>query len=158
MSPESNPDKLERLVGNLLRDLPARRAPATLENRVLAQVALAGERSAAPWWRRSFVHWPAGARIGFLVASYGFIRLVLAGAVSAAAFLRLDSLGQGSYPALTWLRAGASLGGAAIDTLESLLRAIPTGWLYGAVIAAVTLYVTLFGLGTLAYRTLYAEE
>ena len=158
MALEPNPERLERLVSDLVRDLPMRQAPTSLATRVLERVAEADQRATSAWWRRSFGHWPAAARIAFLIASLGFIRVVLVGAVSAAAYMRLESFTTASHPALTWLRAAASLGFTALDTLESLSRAIPTFWLYGAVIAAAALYVALFGLGTVAYRTLYAEE
>jgi len=158
VAPEPNPEKLERLVRDLVRDLPLRQAPTSLAPRVLERVAAADQRATSVWWRRSFVHWPVGARIAFLVASLGFIRVVLLGAVSAAAYMRLESFTAASHPALTWLRAAASLGFTALDTIESLARAIPTFWLYGAIIAAAALYAAMFGLGTVAYRTLYVEE
>jgi hypothetical protein len=46
-NPENNERKLERLIHETLRELPARQAPSSLENRVLAELA---RRTALPWW------------------------------------------------------------------------------------------------------------
>jgi hypothetical protein len=39
-----------------------------------------------------------------------------------------------------------------------LVRVIPPVWLYGTLGVGVLLYVTLFGLGAAAYRTLYLRS
>jgi hypothetical protein len=39
-----------------------------------------------------------------------------------------------------------------------LIHAIPPLWLYGAAAFGFVLYALLFGLGTVAYRTLYVER
>ena len=39
-----------------------------------------------------------------------------------------------------------------------IFRGIPTTWLHGSAIVLVALYAALFGLGTAAYRTLYANN
>jgi hypothetical protein len=38
-----------------------------------------------------------------------------------------------------------------------LFRVIPPLWLYGSLAIGIFLYVTLFGLGAAAYRTLYLQ-
>ena len=73
----NGPEKLESFVDQLVRGQPLRRAPATLEARVLAQLAL--QHAPIPWWCRGFTHWPLTARVAFLIASYGFVRLAIAG-------------------------------------------------------------------------------
>ena len=59
-------DRLERLTAEVLRELPPRRAPRTLEARVLAELE---RRAAKPWWQSSFMEWPALVRILFVLAS-----------------------------------------------------------------------------------------
>jgi hypothetical protein len=54
----------DELLDRVLRELPLRRAPHTLEARVLGELE---RRAARPWWCRSFTHWPNIARLGFLV-------------------------------------------------------------------------------------------
>jgi hypothetical protein len=126
-----DPEKLEQLVASLARAQPARRAPISLQGRVFAQIA--SQQVQLPWWRKGFAHWPLVARVLFLVASYGFIRLAIAGVVSVVDFVRSSSLG-------------------------SVLHAIPPMWLYGGAAFGFALYAVLFGLSTFAYRTLYVQR
>ena len=149
---EKDPQEIERYVDELLRAQPLRRAPPTLQARVLARVR------SLPWWRQSFVHWPVAARLGFLILSYGFVRLVLAGAGSVTESMQSGELAGALTPAENWLHAGAAVLSAANSTGASLLHAVPSLWLYGAAAFAVSLYVALFGLGTVAYRTLYINK
>ena len=62
-TPNDTDQKLERLLHGALRGTPDRPAPVDLEARVLAAIA---RGAALPWWRRSFAHWPAAARFGFV--------------------------------------------------------------------------------------------
>ena len=126
-----DPDKLEQLVNSLARAQPARRAPVSLQGRVFEQIA--SGQVHLPWWRRGFAHWPVPARALFLIASYGFIRLAIAGVVSVVEFVRSSSL-------------------------VSVLHAIPPMWLYGGAAFGFALYAVLFGLSTFAYRTLYVQR
>lgn len=96
--------RLERLLDRTLRGLPVRRAPATLESRVLAELA---RRAALPWWRRSFVHWPQAAR-----AVFASMCLILAGLAFAAggwAASGLKSLhAVGVWP-ISWAREAVAV-------------------------------------------------
>ena len=123
-------EKLEQLVGSLARAQPPRRAPVSLQTRVFAQIA--SGQVHLPWWRKGFAHWPLAARALFLIASYGFIRLAIAGVVSVVDFVRSSSV--------------------------YFLHAIPPIWLYGGAAFGFALYLMLFGLGTFAYRTLYVQR
>ena len=58
MKPRMNPDELERFIHQTLRALPDRKAPGTLEARVLAEVE---RRAAIPWWHKSWSYWPQPA-------------------------------------------------------------------------------------------------
>jgi len=68
-------DSLEREVSRALREVPLRRAPPSLESRVLAEI---GRRAALPWWRRSFARWPRPARAGFTVTCGALVAALLA--------------------------------------------------------------------------------
>jgi predicted anti-sigma-YlaC factor YlaD len=140
-------ERLARLVDNLARSQPPRRAPASLEARVLAQIA------AQPWWRKGFVHWPLWARGAFLVASVGFVRLALAGVMSVSNFVSTaDVMGVDALH-----RTGEAVS-TTVSLGELLLHAIPPVWLYAGAAVGFTLYAVLFGLGTFAYRTLYVQR
>ena len=163
-----DPEKLELFVDGVLRKQPLRRAPPALEARVLARLQAplldqsAGElravRNDAPWWRRGFAHWPLVARVAFLLASYGFVRIALAGVMYLVAAVRSGEVAGAASPTMTWLHVAGSVLAAATDAVTSVAGAIPPYWLYGAAALGVAFYVALFGLGTVAYRTLYADK
>jgi hypothetical protein len=144
-------ERLARLLDRTLRELPARRAPRTLESRVRGEIE---RRTAPPWWRRSFAHWPVFARAGFVATC---------GALAVLALLGGSRLGSaiGSFqdagPAHAWVRPAAAITGAAGNFAASLASTISPAWLYGGLTAAVLLYVLLFGLGAAAYRMLYLQ-
>jgi hypothetical protein len=140
-------DELEHLIESLARSQPARRAPASLQGRVFAQI------SAQPWWRRGFSHWPVPARAAFLVVSLGCIKLALAGFVSVVDFVRSTDL-----VGATGLHRTGEAVSTTVSLGEMVFHAIPTIWLYAGAAVGFTLYAVLFGLGTFAYRTLYVQR
>jgi len=149
----NDPEKLESFVDQLVRGQPLRRAPASLEARVLAQLAL--QQTAMPWWRRGFTHWPLAARVAFLLASYGFVRLAIAGVMSVVSFVGSREV---AGTAISWVHFGATALSETASMCSLLVHAIPPSWLYGMAVCGFALYALLFGLGTVAYRTLYVER
>jgi len=136
--------KLERLVHDSLRRLPHRQAPASLEERVLQELA---RRAALPWWRRSFTHWPTFARSLFLILCAVLGTLTFAGSARVTAgFTPMQRL----VDSLTWLNT-------AVEAVSSLAHAIPSIWLYEGLAIAALLYGFLIALGAAAYRTLYLD-
>jgi hypothetical protein len=152
-APNEGPEPLASLVGHLARSQPLRRAPASLEQRVLAQLAL--QQANVPWWRKGFAHWPLAARAAFLIASYGFVRLTFTGVMSLISFV---SSREATGETMTLVHSGTELMSAAASTGSALMHAIPANWLYGAIVVGFALYAVLFGIGTVAYRTLYVER
>lgn len=148
------PDDLEHRIDRLLRDLPPHRAPASLEDRVLAALAA---REARPWWRRSYAYWPATAQGAFLA-----VTAVLAAWVVVASIAGL----RGAVPVVsapvdalvgqwTQLRsAGAVLAGLVSDRLP----VVSTFWIYAGLGVVAVSYATLLGLGAAAYRLLWARR
>jgi hypothetical protein len=143
-------DRLERLLGDTMRDLPARPAPRTLESRVLGELA---RRASRPWWRRSFGHWPAFARVGWVTACGALIGITLLGGPWTAA---MGSL-QGGGALGSWIRQAAAITGTVGNLGASLVDTIPATWLLPGLVAAALLYALLFGLGAAAYRLLYLQ-
>jgi hypothetical protein len=147
---ESNDLRLERALNQALAGLPPRRAPGTLESRVLDELA---RRAALPWYRVAFAQWPAAARVAFVLICGGLIAATILGGVSAIVETR--SLSEVSALVLRWMQPFlaliASVGG--LGTL--LLRVIPPLWLYGGLVFGILMYLALFGLGAAAYHTLY---
>ncbi|MGA3157711.1 MAG: hypothetical protein ABSE43_09095, partial [Steroidobacteraceae bacterium] len=66
-------DKFEKMVSDLLRAQPPRRAPLNLERRVLSEL----RRQAQPWWQQNFIYWPLTARAALVVACALVARLCI---------------------------------------------------------------------------------
>ena len=149
MNPNEQRDRrLERLIDKALRDQPLRRAPDSLEAKVMAEIA---RRAAAPWWQGSFAGWPVAARLLFLIASAGFAKLVLNATTLVVAPLDPGARSAALFADVAWIHSlFAAIGAAA--------RALPSLWVYGALAVIAVLYLTLFGVSAAAYRTLYATR
>jgi hypothetical protein len=143
-------DRLERLLGDTLRRLPDRPAPPSLESHVLEALARRGSQR---WWRRSFGHWPAFARVGLVTGCAALIGITLLGGPWTAA---LSSF-QGDGASSSWIGQAAAITGMVGNLVASLIHAVPTEWLLLGSAAAALLYAFLFGLGAAAYRLLYLQ-
>ena len=144
-------EKLEQLIDDLARSQPVRRAPILLQARVLEKIA--SQQLELPWWRKGFAHWPQVVRVLFLIASYGFIRLALAGVMSVVDFVRSSDVAGVE----TLHRTGEAVS-ATVSLGSLVLHAIPPMWLYSGAAFGFALYAVLFGLSTFAYRTLYVQR
>jgi hypothetical protein len=138
--------EIETRLGQALRGLPERRAPATLESRVLDTLA---RRAPLPWWRRDFREWPAPARVAFGVTSAALIVLTVLAAAAANADLASQAL---STPVL---HEASVLFVIARTLNNSLTTLLSSSWVLGCLIASAALYAALFGLAIAGYRTLY---
>ncbi len=144
--------KLEQVLHQALAGLPPRRAPGTLESRVADELA---RRAAQPWWRASFAAWPVSARVLFVLVCAALVAATILGGV--AAYLGDRSFGQVSAVLLSWAHPFLTVISSAGGLIALLARVIPAGWLYAILGLGTLLYVTLFGLGAAAYRTLYLQ-
>ncbi|HEY2463910.1 MAG TPA: hypothetical protein VGI32_07605 [Steroidobacteraceae bacterium] len=142
--------KLEQVLQRTLVGLPPRRAPGTLESRVATELA---RRALLPWWRVSFANWPVGARVMFVLVCAALVAGTILGGVST--FLADRSFDQAAALVLSWAHPFLTVVSSAGGLVTLLVRAIPPLWLYGTLGLGIFLYVTLFGLGAAAYRTLY---
>jgi len=147
-----NPDPLEKFINDTVRGLPPKRAPRSLESRVLAEIA---RREALPWWRRSWTYWPTLVKGGFLVVSAAtaaamimvFLQIFRGGSFAAVS----ASLSRPLEMAKAVWAACLALGSVGQD----LVNIVPPVWLYSTLGAVAALYITVFGVGAAAYRTLY---
>lgn len=142
--------KLERALTQALKGLPLRRAPSTLELRVVDELE---RRAALPWWRVSFTHWPAAPRVAFVAVCIALVAATILGGVFAFAGDR--SFDQAAALVLSWVQPFLAVMSSAGGVATLLVRVIPPLWLYGGLALGIVLYVALFGLGAAAYRTLY---
>jgi len=152
--PNSPRDPLEAYVHRTLRAQPPRRAPRSLESRVLAELA---RQAALPWWHKSYAFWPAPVRAAFFVLS----------AIAAAALVAgLYYLSRGASQQFAaefgarfgWLTRARETVAADSGTALAVWRAIPPLWLYGAAAVLAAAYATLIGVGAAAYRTFLAPR
>jgi hypothetical protein len=142
--------KLEQVLRQALSGLPPRRAPGTLESRVAQELA---RRAVLPWWRASFAAWPVAARVMFILVCAVLGAATILGGVSA--YLGNHSFDEASALLLSWAHPFLTVVSSAGGLVALLVHVIPPLWLYGTLGLGVFLYVTLFGLGAAAYRTLY---
>jgi hypothetical protein len=145
-------DELERFIAKALRDQPPLTAPASLEARVLAALA---QVKPLPWWQRGFRHWPVFARLAFLVASIGFVRVGLLAwdrVTTTVGNVDQDSVAI-IAPGLSWATTVADLAAAFNEVFRAVLAGIPAGWLYLGGATLLSLYALFFGLGVIGYRT-----
>lgn len=142
--------KLEQVFQQALAGLPPRRAPGALESRVSNELA---RRALLPWWRVSFANWPVAARVMFILICAVLVAATILGGVSA--YLGDRSFDEATAPLLSWAHPFLTVVSSAGGLLSLLVRVIPPVWLYATLGMGAFLYVTLFGLGAAAYRTLY---
>jgi hypothetical protein len=147
--------KLERFIHRTLREMPARHAPSTLEQRVLAEIE---RRAALPWWHQSFAHWPLAARLAFLVVSAMLVGVAWNATLWAFAGFEAAQFQQIFATQLGWIENARVVIRAIVGFGEIILRNIPALWLYGSLAVAGALYAAFFGLGAAAYRSLYAHR
>jgi hypothetical protein len=150
MNKHNAEQKLEQVLHQALSGLPPRRAPGTLESRVANELA---RRALLPWWRASFASWPVSARVMFFLVCAVLAAVTILGGVSA--YLGDRSFAEVSAVVLSWAHPLLTVLSSADGLVALLVHVIPPLWLYGILGVGAFLYVTLFGLGAAAYRTLY---
>jgi hypothetical protein len=147
-----NRDPLEKLIGETLQGLPPRRAPRSLETRVLAELA---RRQALPWWKKSWANWPGAVRWTFLAFTAGLAAAMIAACIGLANTGSLSAVGETVSRPLAWASGLVSATRILVASVRGLFAEIPTLWLYGGLAAIGSLYATVFGLGATAYRLLW---
>jgi hypothetical protein len=143
--------KAERILNELTRGLPLRRAPAALELRVCRELE---RRAARPWWFRGFSQWPAGARASFVAICSAIIGLSIG---DGAWTMLARTLSNVASAPLSWTHGTVAVLRSVYEVAALLMRVIPVTWIYGGLTAGVALYMALFGLSAAAYRALYLQ-
>lgn len=141
------PENPETRFHRALRSLPDRRAPASLEERVMAELA---RRAAQPWWRRSYLSWPMPLRAAFLLGSAAAAALLVHFAVRFGAWTEIGSAASAARGALERSQGFVN---ALSQTVAALLGDIPPLWLDAIAGLAALSCAALAGLGAAAYRS-----
>jgi hypothetical protein len=149
------PEELEKFIHQNLHSLPPRRAPRSLESRVMAAIE---QRAMIPWYHKSWTYWPAAVRAAFLVVATG-----VTGGILAAFYLGINGVDTSSVAAQAEERLSIfstiyHVGTWIADLGAHVFGSIPPLWLYGGAAVIAALYATFFGLGAAAYRTLYRNN
>jgi hypothetical protein len=95
------------------------------------------------------------ARLAFLVASIGFVRVGLLAwdrVTTTVGNVDQDSVAI-IAPGLSWATTVADLAAAFNEVFRAVLAGIPAGWLYLGGATLLSLYALFFGLGVIGYRT-----
>ena len=149
------PEELEQKIHAVLREQPARRAPISLEARVLGEIA---RRNALPWWHKSYAFWPTPVRAFFVaVTLITAVACVLAGVFgfSEVGTAITASIVQPVRELLVSLhQAGTTLS----SLLQRLLPSVESTWIYAVLAVVGAAYATLVGLGATAYRLLWSRN
>jgi hypothetical protein len=141
-------DELERQLTRTLRDQPLRRAPDSLERRVLAQLE---SGAAVTRWRRGFAHWPLAARVAFLAASVGIVKVALSIAMWLSTPLDARVFSFELPSQIAWVQT-------LFVAIGSVARTVPSLWVHAGIALFAIIYLTLFGVGASAYRTMRAAH
>jgi len=159
---EDRRQHLERLIQRALSELPQRRAPASLEHRVIEAIegraghASQQESSGRERIRRGgFGSWGFGVRAALIACCLASVIVVLVGLKALATRVGMIAADPSIAGRLEALRH-AGEAAAALGALPArLIRAIPSDWLLGGLIATAVLYTVLFALVAIGYSTLY---
>lgn len=150
-----NEKELEQLIHATLRSLPDRKAPGTLEARVLSALE---HRAAVAWYHQSWGYWPAAVRSIFLA-----VATAVGGATVTAFYLVSQGVDAGAVAReagsrFEWLSRFYNVGVWSVDFVNHVVGSIPSLWIYGGLAILAALYATFFGIGAAAYRTLYRNN
>lgn len=144
----SRQDEIERQVTRALQGQPPRRAPSTLERRVLARIE---SGAAALGWRRGFAHWPVAARVAFIAASVGVVKLALLLAAWLATPLASPAVTVQLPSQVAWLQT-------LLVAIGSIVHTVPSLWVHAGIAFLAIMYAALFGIGASAYRMVRAAH
>jgi hypothetical protein len=147
--------RLERLIAQGLSRQPPLKAPASLQSRVLAEIA---RRASLQWYQRSFRFWPRLMQIGFVftaLATMILARSVILWMQSGHTATELNAQVTGGFTFLqslrsVWLALGSMFGAIG----NGLLHRVPGFWLVVGIGVAIAMYAMLAGIGVAVYRTL----
>jgi hypothetical protein len=153
MNTDFRPD-WEDLLHEQLRQLPDCHAPVTLVNRVMSAVRA---QEQLPWWRRSCWTWPPAVRVLALVF-FSILLCYLTYCLFQAGTPGWFSTVTTQLRAMTAPLAdvGNCLSSVAGAVAVVLRKAGTVLWV-GVALAALAMYLSCIGLGTMMYRVACAK-
>jgi hypothetical protein len=144
-TPESNRDKLDRLLDETLNQLPEREAPESLFSNIMARVSEEEEAQRLSWFAR--LQWP----VVLVSACFVFLATYFSG--DAISYLsNLVTTGQFAGE-IESVNSGIQLFSTILHALGKVIGLIPPVALYSAAAVAVAFSACTFaGMGTVIFR------
>lgn len=149
------PEELEQKIHALLREQPVRRAPVSLESRVLGEIA---RRQALPWWQQSYSYWPNPMKLAFMVIATGVAGVALLLSMHLLGFVSAESVRQTFEPVMGAANTLRVLGSALGNIVSPYLPDFSSTYLYAALAVVGGAYAVMLGLGATAYRVLWQQR
>jgi len=147
--------QLESAIRRELKALPQLTAPASVTNRVLAVLEF---RQNVPWYRRSWVTWPATLRLASLAAMLAlFGGLCLAGWELSQTETTLSAV----HRAGQWFSSLNTIGNLIsilAGSVALVVKKLGTVFIIACLIAAGLGYAMFMGLGTVYFRLAFTKH
>ena len=149
------PEQLEQKIHAVLRDQPQRKAPVSLEARVLGEIA---RRQALPWWHKSYVYWPNPVKLSFLVLATGVAAAALLASMQLFGFVSAESVRGCLEPGTGAINTLRVVGSALVGLVTPTLPEFSAAYLYAGLAILGGAYAVMLGLGATAYRVLWQHR
>lgn len=149
------PEQLEQKIHAVLRQQPPRSAPASLEARVLGEIA---RRQALPWWHQSYAYWPHSIKLAFLVVATGVAGALLLGSMHLLGVISGDLVEQLVTPVFGAAHTLRSACSALIGLVSPSWPELSSTYLYAGLAVVGGAYAVMLGLGATAYRVLWQHR
>jgi hypothetical protein len=154
MNPNDD-QQLESAIRRELKALPELTAPAAVANRVLAAIEL---RLNVPWYRRSWVTWPAALQVASLAAM-----LMLFGGLCLAGWelSHTETIMSAMHRAGQWfsrLNTIGSMFNILAGSVMLVVKQLGTTFIITCLVAAGLGYAIFLGLGTVYFRLAFAKR
>lgn len=150
-----NERELEQLIHSTLRSLPNRRAPGTLEARVLAEIE---HRATIAWYHKSWSYWPAAVRASFMAVGTTVAAAAVVGFHLVSQGAAAEAVVQEVATGFGWVNRLVGAVTWTINFAQHLAASVPPLWFYGGLAFIAAMYTTFVGLGSAAYRYLYRNN
>ena len=148
-------DPLHDFVHRALNELPNRRAPRSLIDRVNAAIAM---REALPWYARGWTGWPAAARIAVATAGVAAVMAFVWLGVAGMEWFTTTPVREIATERAPEASALASAFVAVLDGLRLAVDRVAQPYLIGALVVMGAGYAACIGAGAGVYRFLHARH
>jgi hypothetical protein len=155
MNRKMSPEELEQFIHQQLRGLPTRKAPRSLESRVMSAIE---HQATIAWYHKSWSYWPAAIRAAFLAVATGAAGMGVTAFYLMAQGVDASAVASEAGSHFEWVSRLVGAGAWIVNFINYMISSIPSVWLYSGLATVAALYAAFFGLGAAAYRALYRNN